>query len=171
MLKTTLAAIAVLAGAASLTACDDFQEKAPAAAPATAPVPATEPGAELAANDPVRAGIQAALDLRLTSDLGVPAKINIEIARGETPWAFASGPAVTASGGEIDFSKTKLAEAASEGMMDGSNVIALLKKAPAVGWTVVEIHIGPTDVPQAGWPQQYGVSPALVGQEEAEGGE
>jgi hypothetical protein len=171
MRKITLIAAA---GVLALAACDDVQEKAPAGpavAPASAPAPIAEPGAELAANDPVRAEVQAVLDARLTGDLGVPAKIEIEIARGAPPWAFVSGPAVTASGGEIDFSKTTLAEAASEGMIDGANVIALLRRAPAGGWTVVEIHIGPTDVPQVAWPQQYGVSPALVGQETAEGGE
>lgn len=175
-MKTALFAAGVLALTASLTACDDFKAPAPAEtpaadAPATAPATTTTtpPGAELAANDPVRAELQAVLDARLTRDLGVPAKINVEIARGEAPWAFVSGPAVTPAGGAIDFSKTKLAEAASEGMVDGPNVIALLRKAAAGGWAVVEIHVGPTDVPQVAWPQQYGVSPALVGQEEAEG--
>lgn len=170
MSKITLAAVAVLA----LAACDDFQDRPPAApAPVAAPMsaPTSAPGAELAENDPVRAEVQAVLDPRLTHDLGQPAKIKVEIMRGEAPWVMVSGPITTPSGGEIDFATTPLAQAAANGMMDGSNVIALLKK-PAVGaWTVVEIHVGPTDVPQAGWPAQYHVSPAFAGMEEAEGGD
>ena len=118
----------------------------------------------MAATDPARAAIQAAVEARLATELGQPAKLDMEIVRAEGDWAFASGPAVSPTGGPIDFATTKMAEQAAEGMMDGSNVIALLKRANGA-WTVTEIAVGPTDVPQVAWPQKYGVSPALVGQE------
>jgi hypothetical protein len=174
MLKFVLVAAT---GVLALAACDDFQPphksriigviEAPAAAPSA-------PGAELSPSDPARPSIQAVTDAAVTRVLGIPARVTVEIVRAETAgdiqWVFVSGPAAAAAGGAIDLSKTAMAQAASEGMMDGSNVIALLKREKG-GWTVVEIHIGPTDVPQIGWPKQYGVSPALIGQEEAEGGE
>ncbi|CAN5384257.1 hypothetical protein BH10PSE1_BH10PSE1_31880 [soil metagenome] len=143
----------------------------PVAAPAATPA---SPAAELSATDPARVAIQTVLEAVVARSLGVPAKINVEIMRaetaGDTQWAFVSGPAVALDGAEIDLSKTSMARPAKDGMMDGTNVIALLKHSGGV-WAVATMAIGPTDVPQVAWPQQYKVSPALVGQEEAEGGE
>jgi hypothetical protein len=175
---TLIAATGLLA----LAGCDDFQQKPSAPvinpqviggieAPAATP---SSPGAELSPTDPARPAIEAVTDAAVVRSLGVPARVTVEILRAETAgdiqWAFVSGPAVAPDGGALDLSKTTMAQAAAEGMMDGTNVIALLKRDNG-GWTVVTMAIGPTDVPQVGWPQQYGVSPALVGQEEAEGGE
>ena len=112
----------------------------------------------------------AALDAAVARSLGVPARVNVEIARAEGDWAYLSGPAVAADGADLDLSKTNMAKAAKDGMMDGTNVVALLKRTAGV-WAVATMAIGPTDVPAVAWPRQYGVSPALVGQEEAEGGE
>ena len=120
--------------------------------------------AELSATDPARQAIAAALDARLRTELGQPGVVAIEILRAEGDWAFASGPATAPDGTAIDFSKTLLAQRAADGVLDGSNVIALLKKTGEV-WAVTEFFVGPTDVPQVAWPDQYGVSPALVGQE------
>jgi hypothetical protein len=175
MLKTTLAAIVALSAATSLTACDDFQEKAPAG-PAIAPVsapasaPTSEPGAELAGNDPARAEVQAVLDAEVRRLLDEPSKMNVEVMRRDGDWAFVSGPAVMPDGTEIDLANTALSRPARDGMMEGTNVVALLKRTNGV-WTVAVSAIGSTDVPQVEWPQRYRVSPALVGQEEAEGGE
>ncbi|MDB5422388.1 MAG: hypothetical protein JWR59_2335 [Brevundimonas sp.] len=141
-----------------------------AATTAASTAPAFGPVAsELAAADPARASIQSAIEAAVTRSLGLPAKVDVEIMRGQGDWAFVSGPAVSAEGGEIDLSKTTMAQAADEGMMDGTTVVALLRRVGGV-WSVATMAIGPTDVPQVGWPDQYGVSPALVGQEEAEGG-
>lgn len=162
-MRRSVKAIAAAALLAAASACSKPAEPAAAPAPEAA-APASNPGAELSANDPARAAIQAAVEARLGAELGVPAKMNVEIMRADGDWAYASGPAVDPAGGEIDFTKTKLAPAATEGMMDGSNTIALLKKVDGA-WTVVEFAVGPTDVPQVGWPAKHGVAPALVGQE------
>ncbi|WGM48436.1 hypothetical protein KOAAANKH_03337 [Brevundimonas sp. NIBR10] len=141
--------------------------EAPAATPSS-------PGAELSPTDPARPSIQAVLDAAVIRSLGLPARVNLEILRGETrgelQWVYVSGPAVALDGSELDLSKTNMASAAEEGMMDGTTVVALLKREDG-GWTVATMAIGPTDVPAVAWPRQYGVSPALVGMEEAEGGE
>lgn len=140
---------------------------APAAQPAS-------PAAELSATDPARPAIQSTLEAAVTRSLGLPARVNVEIMRAETigavQWAFVSGPAVGLDGAEIDLSKTTMARPAKDGMVDGTNTIALLKRENGV-WAVATMAIGPTDVPQVAWPKQYKVSPALVGQEEAEDGE
>ena len=119
----------------------------------------------MAANDPARAEVQPILDAQLTRELDVAAKVKVEILRAEGPWVFVSGLAMNPAGADIDFSTTSLAEPAADGMIDGNTVTALLRKAANGTWEVVEFHIGPTDVPQVGWPQDYHVSPALVGME------
>lgn len=139
----------------------------PADAP---PAAASDAGAEIAADDPERGPIRAAVELKLAEVLGSPARLEVEIMRRDGDWAFVSGPAISPVGGEIDFAATKLAEPHAEGMMDGSNTLALLKRE-AGAWTVVEIAVGPTDVPQIAWAETHGVKPALVGLETAEGGE
>jgi hypothetical protein len=150
---------------------------APVEAPAPLPAPAAMPdgpAAELSPADPARPAIQTALEAAVVRSLGVPARVSVEIMRAETAaggqWAFVSGPAVLPDGTAIDLSKTSMARPAKAGMMDGTNVIALLKRADGV-WSVATMAIGPTDAPQVAWPKHYGVSPALVGLEEAEGGE
>lgn len=164
----TVAAAALLA---AIAGCSQPAEPASAPAPEAAAPAAATPGRELAANDPARAAIQTALDAALTKELGdVPAMVKVEILRQDGDWAFASGPAVSSPTGEaLDFHATSLRERAEAGVIDGSNTLALLKKSGGA-WTVVEIAVGPTDVPQIEWVTKHGVKPALVGLEEAEGG-
>jgi len=160
-----------------VAACDEPAPEPASVPEVVAPVetkPATLPTTavltDLAAADPARALIVAALNAAVARSLGVPAKVNVEIARAEGDWAYVSGPAVAADGSDFDLSKTNMASAAEDGMMDGTTVVALLKRSAGV-WTVAEMAVGPTDVPAIAWPRQYGVSPALVGMEDAEGGE
>ena len=170
--------IRLIAAACLLVAACNEPAPAPAAAPEVAvpveptPAPAPTPAVltDLAATDPARASIVAALDAAVARSLGVPSRVNVEIARVEGDWAYVSGPAVTPDGADLDLSKTNMARAAEEGMMDGTTVVALLKRTDGV-WAIAEMAVGPTDVPAVAWPRQYGVTPALVGQEEAEGGE
>ena len=79
-------------------------------------------------------------------------------------WAFVSGPIRRPDGSGIDWMDTSFAHQADEGMMDGDVGIVLLNRADG-GWRVVEAVVGPTDMPQVGWPDEHHVSPALVGQE------
>ncbi|MBJ7485448.1 hypothetical protein [Brevundimonas sp.] len=168
----------LIAVACLLVAACDEPAPEPASVPevappvVTTPEPAPTPAVltDLAETDPARAPIVAALDAAVARSLGVPARVNVEIARAEGDWAYVSGPAVAADGAELDLSKTNMARAAEEGMMDGTTVVALLKRTAGV-WAIAEMAVGPTDVPAVAWPRQYGVSPALVGMEEAEGGD
>jgi len=167
------AVIAAAALLAALAACSKPAEPAgaPAAAEAAAPAAAT-PGAELPAGDPQRAALQTVIDARLTKELGdVPAKVNLEIVRVDGDWAFASGPAVSSpTGEELDFHATALRERAEAGVIDGNNTLVLLKREGGT-WKVVEMAIGPTDVAQIEWVTKHGVPNALVGLEDAEGGQ
>lgn len=166
----------IVAACLLVSACDEPAPE-PASAPEvvapveTAPAPAPTPAVltDFAETDPARAPIVAALDAAVARSLGVPARVNVEIARAEGDWAYVSGPAVAADGTDLDLSKTNMARAFEEDMMDGTNVVALLKRTAGV-WAVAEMAVGPTDVPAVAWPRQYGVNPALVGQETGESG-
>lgn len=140
----------------------------PAAAPADAAMPAG-PAAEtlnneVAVDDPIHDAVIAAANATLSEQVGQPVEIQVEIFRSEGAWAFVYGPVRNADATEIDWSGTLLAEAAAEGMMDGDLGVVLLNWSDG-GWRVVEAVIGATDVPQAGWPDEHHVSPALVGME------
>ena len=163
--------------AIGLTACqpapdsqypeDDAPADAPADPAATAP-PAGPAGAalnnEVSAADPIHDTVLAAANTTLTEQVGQPVAIQSEIFRSEGDWAFVYGPVRGPDGSTLDWSTTALAEAAAEGMMDGDLGVVLLNWSDG-DWRVVEAVVGPTDLPQAGWPDEHHVSPALVGME------
>ena len=65
-------------------------------------------------------------------------------------WSFVHIHPLQPDSKPIDFSKTKYGEALREGMFDGDNSYALLKKVKGK-WTVKEFAIGPTDVCWIDW--------------------
>ena len=68
-------------------------------------------------------------------------------------WAFMLGAPRKSDGGQIDYSKTKYAEAKRHGMFD-DNIMALLQKVKGK-WRVVHYTIGATDVAYIGWDAKY----------------
>lgn len=144
----------------------------PAAAPAEAAAPGGEAAGpagpelnnELAADDPIRLAVVGGINANLSEQAGRSVVMQPEVMRSEGEWVFASGPVRNIDGSPVDWSATPLAEAASSGMMDGDNAVVLLHW-DGLDWRVVESVIGPTDVPQVGWPAEHHVSPALVGME------
>ena len=155
----------LLAGALALAACSPADTADTTTTTDTEGVAPAAGVSDIAADDADRAAILAAVDTTLSEQVGSEVAIQPEIMRREEDaWAFVYGPVRHPDGSEIEWSTTLLAEPASEGMMDGDLGIVLLNWADN-GWRVVETAIGPTDVPQAGWPDEHHFSPALVGQE------
>ncbi len=68
-------------------------------------------------------------------------------------WAFISGTPQNASGGRLDLSKTKFAEAEREGYF-GGNFFGLLQRSGGK-WRVVTYQIGCTDVCYSDWWRRY----------------
>ena len=122
---------------------------------------------DVAADDPIYDAVIVSADTTLTEQVGQAVSIQPEIFRSEGDWAFVYGPVRAPGGAMIDWSTTAMAEVAAAGMMDGDLGVVLLNWSDG-GWRVVEAVIGATDVPQAGWPDEHHVSPALVGMEAGE---
>lgn len=164
--------ISMLAAAALLAACEPASDSQypegdePAAAPADAAVgpAAAELDNEVSADDPIHDAVIASANVTLSEQIGDDVAIQPEIFRSEGDWAFVYGPVRMADGSAIDWSTTNFAEAASEGMLDGELGVVLLNWSDG-DWRVMETAIAPTDVPQAGWPDEHHVSPSLVGLE------
>ncbi len=75
-------------------------------------------------------------------------------------YAFLKGRVKNAQGKEIDFRKTVFKEAVDEGVFDGDDIFALLKKVNGK-WKHVEHAIGPTDVVYVCLANQYQASKEL----------
>lgn len=162
----------VFLASAALAACelpaDSGLDQPPADASGPAETGAVAAPAELdhevTADDDVYDFVLSSANTTLSEQVGQAVVIQPEIFRSEGEWAFIYGPVRGADGSPIDWSSTLLAGPAAEGMIDGDLGVILLNFADG-GWRVVETAIGPTDVPQAGWPDEHHVSPALVGME------
>jgi hypothetical protein len=141
---------------AALMACSPAPQKAPEAAP-TPPVAAA----------PEESVVLAALTARLKEQLGAPLKLDPETVAVDGDWAWIVAAPRSTEGGPLDFSKTKLAGALEQGVMDANgNAYGLLRREGGT-WTVKEAVVGPTDVAWLDWPQKHGVPPALLGIEAA----
>lgn len=145
-MRFAFAALALLAAACS----------PPAAEAPIAPVDEATPSAD--AQDAIRATINAAL----TADIGQPIDLWNATIRTEGDWAWVVGQPRTPVDGVIDWSTTKYAEQAAEGMLDGDGTTyALLQRENGV-WIVRAFVVGPTDVAYATWPQEYGAPASLL---------
>lgn len=78
-------------------------------------------------------------------------------------FAFLDGIPRTASGGNIDYSRTRYAAELEEGILDGgddANIFALLKLNGAK-WKLLTFVIGPTDVAYADWWRRFRAPKAI----------
>lgn len=119
---------------------------------------------ELAPTDPIRLAVMGAINTNLSEQAGRSVALNPEIMRSQGEWVFASGPVRNIDGTAVNWSATPLSAALASGTMDGDVAVVLLHW-DGLDWRVVESVIGPTDVPQGGWPAEHHVSPELVGME------
>lgn len=74
-------------------------------------------------------------------------------------WAFVGGNPQTPEGGEIDYSRTKYADAVADGVFDG-NVFALLRKTSGK-WRITKYAIGCTDVCYSDWWSRFRAPKAI----------
>lgn len=96
------------------------------------------------------------------SALAKPVRFKVEQLKVSGDWAFLFAEMQGESGRPIDYTGTKLAEAAAHGAVSRSYA-ALLKRKDGT-WTVVDHAIGPTDLIWAGWSKHHGAPPALFEQ-------
>ena len=118
-----------------------------------------------------RNALLTALTPVIETDFGQTVNFRVEIVRTQGPWGWVAGAPLSATGGAIDFSKTKYAEQSKEGMLDGGGYIHALLQQDANVWTVKAFDVGSTDVAWTEWPKTYGAPPEVMGFETAEGGQ
>ena len=123
-------------------------------------------GAPLAAetigrSNPLRKVLLDSLRPYVENDLGVDVQFVVDTLQVEDGYAFLAGSVQHKDGSPIDFSQTPYADAEAEGMFDGPTIKALLSQQ-GDDWRAEIFSIGATDVVEAGWLDEFGVSCTLV---------
>ncbi len=106
-----------------------------------------------------RKAILDALRAPVERDLGQKVTFVTKNFKVQGAWAFVGADPFTPSGGEIDYSKTKYAEAVADGIFD-SNVFVLLRKRSGK-WRITKYQIGCTDVCYSDWWKTYRAPKAI----------
>jgi hypothetical protein len=124
-----------------LTTLAAFAIATPAAAQTTPP-----------RGSPLRAQLLDTIRPELMREIGGQIEFNVLAMRVMQPWAYLHVRPQRPGGKPIDWSRTKFAEDMKEGVMS-YETMALLKRDGG-RWTIVEIAIGPSDLPWDGWLQE-----------------
>lgn len=122
----------------------------------------SEPGAPTAeAPDPERDAMTAALAPRVQAEIGQPVSFTVTTKRVDGDWGWLVAQPWTPDGAQIDWSQTRFAERAAEGMLDGGGTTYALLRRQNGQWRVVDLAVGPTDVAWADWPERHGAPASL----------
>ena len=110
-------------------------------------------------HDPARPAIMQAARGTAQSDIGKPVRFLADTLNRQGDWVFLLAAMQDVHGRPIDFAGSKLAAAASEGMV--SDRYAALLHRRGASWTVIAHATGPTDVAWEGWAEEYGAPAEL----------
>jgi hypothetical protein len=102
---------------------------------------------------PERAAIMDGIRGPIVAKLHQPVIFKVGLLRVRDGWAFLKAEPRRADGGQIDYRKTKFAEAYAAGAFDPS-VLALLRQNGA-RWEIVDFTFGATDLPYGDWWKKY----------------
>ena len=113
-----------------------------------------------AATHPESAAILKALSVPVSKDLKQPITFSTENLKVQGNWAFVSGQAKNAQGGEPNWKLTKYQEFIDSGDFE-DNIFALLKKTNGK-WRVVTYMMNCHDVCYLEWDKQYKAPKAII---------
>lgn len=108
---------------------------------------------------PARAALLDAARIPLEADLGKPVKFVVDRLKIAGDHAFLLATMQDGHGKPLDYTGTRLADAAAQGFVS-HRFAALLARRDGV-WHVVVDAVGPTDIAWSGWAAKYKVSAAL----------
>lgn len=148
-----VSAMAILGGAAAPALAQSDS------APQTA---ASAPVRDLPVGDPLRPVVLNALRPTIVADLGQPVMFVVQTLKIQGDWVFVVARPQRPDGREIDFRRTRHRDRIEEGVFDGPTLYALMQRRDQ-RWSVVDFAIGPTDVFYAGWPEEFGAPPEMLG--------
>ena len=152
-MRNWILAAAMFAAACSPPAHEQPKGEAPAAGGET----------QIAEPTPEQRAMADALAQRAASDIGVPVKFTITSAQTEGDWAFIVAQPWSPEGAALDWSQTRYAQRAQDGVLDGNGTTYALLRRQNNAWTVVDFSVGPTDVAYADWAQRYSAPAAIFG--------
>lgn len=125
--------------------------------------PPGEPGIPAAeAPNPQRDAMTAALAPRVEAEIGQPVAFTVNVMRVQNDWGWLVAQPWTPDGTQIDWSQTRYAQRATDGVLDGGGTTYALLKRENGQWRVVDVAIGPTDVAYADWAERYGAPDNLM---------
>jgi hypothetical protein len=113
-----------------------------------------------AANDPESAAVLKALSVPVSKDLKQSITFSTEKLKVQGNWAFVSGQAKNAEGGEPNWKLTKYQEFIDSGDFE-DNLFALLKKTNGK-WRVVTYMMNCHDVCYLEWDKKYKAPKAII---------
>src|SRR5688572_4218911 len=120
-------------------------------------------GQAIQAPDPERDAMVDALSAQAGVEIGLPVTFEVTTKTVEGDWGWLVAQPWTRDGAQIDWSTTRYAQRAADGVLDGGGTTyALLRKQNGT-WSVVAFAVGPTDVAYADWPQRYGAPASVMG--------
>lgn len=127
----------------------------------TPPAPAPDtPGsstAEEAQTDP----LAAAAAPTISEDIGIPIVLTPRVSRTDGDWGWLVAQPWTPEGAAIDWSQTRHASRAENGVMDSSGTVYVLMRREGGAWRVVDSAVAPTDVAWADWADRHGAPASL----------
>lgn len=144
----------VFALAAIVVACSPPAQKAE--------TPPGEPGIPVEAPNADRDAMTAALAPRVQAEIGQPVSFTVTTMRVEDDWGWLVAQPWTPHGTQIDWSQTRYAERAAEGVLDGGGTTYALLRRENGQWRVVDFAVGPTDVAWADWSERHGAPASLM---------
>lgn len=142
-----------------------FLALAVACSPPSAPkteAPPGEPGIPVEAANPERDALTEALAPRVQAEIGQPVSFTVTTMRVENDWGWLIAQPWTPDGAQIDWSQTRYAERAAEGVLDGGGTTYALLRRENGQWRVVDFAVGPTDVAWADWSERHGAPASLM---------
>lgn len=128
----------------------------------TTEAPHGEPRVPSLPSSPELDALTAALAPRVEAEIGRPVSLTATSMQINEDWAWLIAQPWTPEGTQIDWSATRYAERARDGMLDGGGVTYALFKREDGQWRVVDFAVGPTDVAWADWSERYGAPEGLM---------
>jgi hypothetical protein len=147
----------IIAAAAFVAACSPAPSDQ-----ATTETPAADSAEQPQAPDPERDAMVAALSPAASADIGRPVTFTVMTKRTDGDWGWLVAQPWTPEGAALDWSTTRYATQAREGVLDGGGTTYALLHRQNGQWTVTAFAVGPTDVAWADWPQRYGAPAELM---------
>lgn len=120
------------------------------------------PAGHAAPNDEQADALAAALTPALSEAIGRPVSLEVQTSTMDGTWGWIVAQPWTPEGAQIDWSQTRYAERAQEGLLDGNGLTYALLQQRNGDWRVVEFAVGPTDAPWLDWAERHGAPASMM---------